>query len=384
MARAEVAGLRVVQGGATRVVLDGGDALKGGFSQRARFDLADLSVEIDVPDRVEVERIETDLAALIGEVAQAMNVLAAEKRLDLIVCMPATLPRMVRADPLRLRQILPNLLSNAIKFTAQGAVVLEIAAARRPDADDATWLRFSVSDSGVGMTPEQLRIVFEPFRHADGSTTRSYGGTGLGRSIARRFARLMGGDVSAASEPGRSSVFVLELPFETLPAPRRLRREMGLCAAQKALVAVADPQTRRVLVETLESCGALAVGAADPAASRAALTDAQAAADPFDILLFQDVFSDEAALQAAQAAAETTGTRPKPIWVRPSWMISAERSSSSCGAAAILEGPFLPEAVARQIANAVAHRRVLPIAAAAPAPRTTLDGVRCWSSRTTS
>ena len=112
------------------------------------------------------------------------------------------------ADPMRLRQILLNLLSNACKFTKQGEVALR---ARRV-VDGPDGVEFAVSDTGIGMTPEQQARLFEEFTQADASTAQRFGGTGLGLSITRKLARLMGGDVTVTSEPGKGSVFRVHLP----------------------------------------------------------------------------------------------------------------------------------------------------------------------------
>lgn len=122
------------------------------------------------------------------------------------------LPRRLRGDSLRLRQILGNLLSNAIKFTPTGSVRVE--AESFPCPDGRLGLRVAVSDTGIGMDPVDLPRLFEPFSQAETSTTRRFGGTGLGLAIVRRLARAMGGDVSAESRPGAGSTFTCELVFE--------------------------------------------------------------------------------------------------------------------------------------------------------------------------
>src|SRR5262249_29116565 len=111
-------------------------------------------------------------------------------------------------DPMRLRQILLNLLSNACKFTKEGEVRLR---ARRM-VDGRDWIELAVADTGIGMTAEQQAKLFEEFTQADSSTARQYGGTGLGLAITRKLARMMGGDVTVKSEPGKGSVFIGRLP----------------------------------------------------------------------------------------------------------------------------------------------------------------------------
>ena len=109
-------------------------------------------------------------------------------------------------DPMRLRQILLNLLSNACKFTKEGEVALKA----RKDGGD--WIELAVSDTGIGMTPEQLAKLFEEFSQAEATTAARFGGTGLGLAITRKLARMMGGDVTVASESGKGSVFTVRLP----------------------------------------------------------------------------------------------------------------------------------------------------------------------------
>ena len=109
---------------------------------------------------------------------------------------------------MRLRQILLNLLSNACKFTKEGEVRLR---ARRV-ANGRDWIEFAVADTGIGMTPEQQAKLFEEFTQADATTSQRYGGTGLGLALSRKLARMMGGDVTVTSEPGKGSVFTVRLP----------------------------------------------------------------------------------------------------------------------------------------------------------------------------
>ena len=114
----------------------------------------------------------------------------------------------ITVDPMRLRQILLNLLSNACKFTKQGEVKLNA----RKVVNGGSWIELAVSDTGIGMTAEQQAKLFEEFTQAEASTARRFGGTGLGLAISRKLARMMGGDVTVASEPGKGSVFTVRLP----------------------------------------------------------------------------------------------------------------------------------------------------------------------------
>jgi len=119
------------------------------------------------------------------------------------------------ADLTRVRQVLFNLLSNARKFTSQGVIRLEAGRVRRQGSE---WVEFRVTDTGIGLSPEQLGRLYRPFMQADASTTRKFGGTGLGLTISRQFCQMMGGTLSAESELGQGSAFTIRLPGYT-PEP---------------------------------------------------------------------------------------------------------------------------------------------------------------------
>jgi GAF domain-containing protein/CheY-like chemotaxis protein/anti-sigma regulatory factor (Ser/Thr protein kinase) len=149
-----------------------------------------------------------DVAGLIRDIVAVIQPLAAKNANRLEVLCPETTGAM-RADLTKVRQALFNLLSNACKFTDHGTVTLAVRREARAGQD---WLGFSVSDTGIGMTPEQLERLFEAFSQADAATTRKYGGTGLGLALSRRLCRMMGGDVTVESEAGRGSTFTIRLP----------------------------------------------------------------------------------------------------------------------------------------------------------------------------
>jgi len=131
-----------------------------------------------------------------------------KKGLSFELKIDSDVPDVIDGDAMRLRQILTNLLSNAVKFTERGAVQLAVSLEA-----SATALRFQVRDTGIGIPAEHLEAVFEPFRQADGSMTRRYGGTGLGLTICVRLAKQMGGELTLESEEGRGSTFTLVLPI---------------------------------------------------------------------------------------------------------------------------------------------------------------------------
>ena len=157
--------------------------------------------------KLELNPQSVQLAPLVDEVVGTARQLADQNKNRLTAEAPDDFGSLT-VDPMRLRQILFNLLSNACKFTKGGEVKLK---ARRL-VDGRDWIEVAVSDSGIGMTPEQQAKIFEEFTQADASTAQRFGGTGLGLAITRKLARMMGGDVTVASEPGKGSVFTVRLP----------------------------------------------------------------------------------------------------------------------------------------------------------------------------
>ena len=151
-----------------------------------------------------------DVAGLVRDIAAVIQPLVAKNANRLDVRCPAGRSATMRADLTKVRQALFNLLSNACKFTEQGTVTLAVTPGGGATA--GTAMVFSVSDTGIGMTPEQIARLFEAFSQADASTTRKYGGTGLGLALSRRLCRMMGGDVTVESEAGRGSTFTIRLP----------------------------------------------------------------------------------------------------------------------------------------------------------------------------
>ena len=174
--------------------------------------------------RMELEMIEFSLRECVEGTLDLLATRAAEKRLDLLYEIADGTPGTIRGDPTRLRQVLVNLLGNAVKFTGRGEVLLAV----RPQAVTAgeVELVFSVSDTGIGIPPEGIARLFKSFSQVDASTTRKFGGTGLGLVISRRLAEIMGGRMWVESEVGKYSVFTVDIPLE-LRAVSALKREIG-------------------------------------------------------------------------------------------------------------------------------------------------------------
>lgn len=156
--------------------------------------------------KLELELIPFELGSILDHLAAIIGVRAEEKGVEILFSLPPDLPGQLVGDPLRLGQILGNLLGNAVKFTGEGHVIVAVEQAG-PVENDTIPLTFSVHDTGIGMTGEQLKQIFAPFSQADSSITRKYGGTGLGLSIVNRLLDLMGAHLAVESEPGHGSTF---------------------------------------------------------------------------------------------------------------------------------------------------------------------------------
>jgi signal transduction histidine kinase/ActR/RegA family two-component response regulator len=167
--------------------------------------------------RTTVETVRCSPAQIVADVSSLMRARAAARGLTLTVAFAGAIPDTILTDPTRLRQILMNLLSNAVKFTHSGGVRLDV---RLQAGTPEPMMVFAVSDSGIGMTPDQIERVFRPFEQGDVSMSRRYGGTGLGLSISRRLARLLGGDITLQSRPGHGSNLTLTIATGPLAGVR--------------------------------------------------------------------------------------------------------------------------------------------------------------------
>ena len=223
-------------------------------------DILDLS-KIEA-GRMELQLESFALEPLIANVVKTIEPLAAKNGNQIALRHDPAIGTL-HADQMRLRQALLNLMSNANKFTDHGTITID---ARKEQEDGRDWVTISVTDTGIGMTAEQMGKLFQEFSQADASTTRKYGGTGLGLAISKRFCQMMGGDITVESKPGKGSTFIIRLPRtvqsdEALGSERRERRAQPPRpiteeAEAPVILVVDDDATVRELVERhLERAG---------------------------------------------------------------------------------------------------------------------------------
>lgn len=199
--------------------------------------------------RMDIEVIDFDLRHLTEEVMDLLAPRAAEKQLEIAAVIEQHVPLQLRGDPGRIRQILLNLGGNAIKFTSEGTITFTIDPIDL--ASDLIQLRFSVRDTGIGISDDQVARLFQPFVQADGSITRRFGGTGLGLSICKRLVELMGGMIHVESEVDKGSNFWFSLPLERQSATAAQSRTRLSSIEGKRILAVDDHPTNRRLLELL-------------------------------------------------------------------------------------------------------------------------------------
>jgi PAS domain S-box-containing protein len=291
------------QGEYARAVKSSAEALLGVIN-----DILDFS-KIEA-QRIDLDPIDFHLRDCLHELLQTLASRAGDKGLELAFHVPADVPDRVVGDAGRLRQILVNLVGNAIKFTAHGEVVVTVT--KEQESEDEVFLRFDVTDTGIGIPADKLGKVFEAFSQADASTTRRYGGTGLGLTISKRLIELMGGEIGLESEVGRGSTFHFTARFGLREGPVRLSIPARLDSLQGLPVLVVDDNgtNRRILSEMLRNWGFRPTVAEDADRALEALAQANADGDAFRLVLLDANMPGMDGFELAERIRTTPGAAP--------------------------------------------------------------------------
>ena len=234
--------------------------------------------------KLDLEFIGFDLRTTVAETVNILAPRAGQKRLELAYMIEQDVPFAVRGDPGRLRQILLNLANNALKFTEKGEVAIRVDLVEQ--AGPRCTIRFSVTDTGIGIPEDHQDILFEAFTQADASTTRKYGGTGLGLAISRQLTEMMGGEIGLESEEGRGSTFWFTVVLEKQPDGAHVSRTIPANVQSKRLLIVDDNETnRRILSAYLDQWGCRHSTATDGAEALTLLRQAAEEGAPFDLAI---------------------------------------------------------------------------------------------------
>ena len=252
---------------------------------------------------VEIEATEMSIRSIVDDVADLLAVPALAKGVEVVSVIDNAVPRVVRGDPGRLRQVLMNLIGNAIKFTDAGEVVVRVT---MPPGEEATLaVRFEVTDSGEGIAAEKLGSIFQPFVQADTSTSRRHGGTGLGLAISGQLVSLMGGDYGVASQLSRGSTFWFTIRVEDMrrPATPEVRSQVTGLAGRRALVVEENRSQRKALSDQLEEWGMEVTTTTSGQPALDALREALTRGSPFSVGLVDRTLSGMGGLELGRCIA---------------------------------------------------------------------------------
>jgi len=325
-------------------------------------DILDLS-RIEA-GRLEIERVDFDLDELLADISDVVGVRVAQKNVEIIFSTDSGVPRRLRGDPVRLKQVLLNLLNNAMKFTTDGEIVVDIRAneVRRELAE----LEFSVRDTGIGIAPEHLSTLFEPFTQVDSSNSRKFGGAGLGLAISRRLVMMMGGEMQVQSSLGAGSTFSFTAQFDVPRGAAGTRRLADAFRELPVLVADDNASARAVLTNMLRSlaCNVTAVPSGEEAVEEA--LRAAREGKPYRLAVFDWKMPG---MDGAEAASKLMRTRDLPTRM-PVILVTAyereytARHAEEAGIDAVLHKPVSPSTLHDALVSVLspAERRARSVA----------------------
>jgi two-component system sensor histidine kinase RpfC len=289
--------------------------------------------------KMNLEEVDFDLHRLVANTTKMMQAPAGKKSLHMSSRVSPEIPFALHGGEHHLQQVLINLIGNAIKFTDEGHVDLNVAMARRGDDDDQIWIRFEVSDTGIGIAESAQARIFERFTQADASTTRRYGGTGLGITISKQLVEMMGGEIGVHSKLGEGSTFWMELPFRKSPASEGGQGKVTELGASRVLVVNGDYAESHRVIRLLHGWGVAATERGVATQAIAELVNAAQGREPYTTVI-----------------VDTRGSRIDPV----QFLQTAKQDQSLKSLAFILISPPLNDADWKQRFLDLGFAAVLP------------------------
>jgi two-component system sensor histidine kinase/response regulator len=318
-------------------------------------DILDLS-KLEA-DKIVLDDVDLAIDGVLERVSTMTAARAQAQGLELAFSLDPDVPRQVRGDPVRLAQILLNYVTNAIKFTERGEITVRVSVEKQ-DAKSAL-LRFSVSDTGIGVAPEDLGRLFRPFEQVDGSNTRIHGGSGLGLAICRRLAERMEGNVGATSEPGRGSVFwfTVRLRLAGRPADISPRRDLE---GRRVLVVDDNPTARTVIAGMLAPFPVSVETAASGAEAVAHVVAAEKAGRPFHVLLLDWRMPELDGIATARRVRELVprSTCPAVLLITAHGREEAIGAAAQAGIEVVISKPVTESTLVDSLVRAVSGREL--------------------------
>ena len=289
--------------------------------------------------KMRIETFDVDMRTTVEDVTGLLAKRAHDKGLELVGFTEPEVPAVLQGDPFRLRQILTNLVGNAIKFTPAGEVIVRVALTE--ETADGAWIRCEVTDTGIGMTPEEQQRLFQSFSQADSSTTRKYGGTGLGLAISRQLVGLMDGEIGVESAPGQGSMFWFTA---------RLRKQHAGATAipvavqadlrgMRLLIVDDNATNRKILYRQATSWGMLADCAEDGPGALTMLHAAASHGRPHDLAILDMHMPGMDGLELARTITATTTLRSMRLVLLTSGGLHQNDDVREMGIAMVLTKP---------------------------------------------
>jgi signal transduction histidine kinase/CheY-like chemotaxis protein len=320
--------------------------------------------------KLQFEMLDFSLHNAIEDTTDLLASRAHDKGLELVSLVYRDVPKDLRGDPGRLRQVLTNMIGNAIKFTDHGEIV--VRAEKRSEEDKHVVIRFSVSDTGIGISDSAQEKLFQPFMQADGSTTRKYGGTGLGLAISKQLVELMGGTIGVESVEGKGSTFWFTARFEKQAGPiQEAHADLSRLKGLRVLIVDDNRTNRKILGQQLESCGIIHDEAESGQAALALLTAAMKREKPYDLAILDLMMPEIDGFELASQIKADPAIANTPLVMLTSY---GERSNSAVaqanGIAAYLTKPVRQASLYESLAGVAAGMPVmpLPVKSVSPSP----------------